>query len=206
LGNPQRPLLAIVAGSKVSTKLTILKSLAAKVDQLIVGGGIANTFLLAAGKPIGKSLAEPDLIGEARAVIELMKARGAEVPLPEDVVVANDLAAQGRSACSSSISSRRAPKRLRWPLPARRLSPSPAAVTRSPLSRSSASPTRCRTSPPAAARFSSSSRAESCPPSRSWRNGRPARKRRAASARSGKAGKERQAAGGRARFDPRPRI
>jgi phosphoglycerate kinase len=97
LGNPQRPLLAIVAGSKVSTKLTILKSLAAKVDQLIVGGGIANTFLLAAGKPIGKSLAEPDLIGEARAVIELMKARGAEVPLPEDVVVANDLAAQARA-------------------------------------------------------------------------------------------------------------
>ena len=97
LGNPQRPLLAIVAGSKVSTKLTILKSLAAKVDQLIVGGGIANTFLLAAGKPIGKSLAEPDLIDEARAVIELMKARGAEVPLPEDVVVANDLAAQARA-------------------------------------------------------------------------------------------------------------
>ena len=97
LGNPARPLLAIVAGSKVSTKLTILKSLAAKVDQLIVGGGIANTFLLAAGKPIGKSLAEPDLKDEAKAIIEMMKARGAEVPLPADVVVAGDLAAQARA-------------------------------------------------------------------------------------------------------------
>jgi phosphoglycerate kinase len=97
LGNPARPLVAIVAGAKVSTKLTILKSLAAKVDQLIVGGGIANTFLLAAGLPIGKSLAEPDLAGEARAVIDMMKARGAQVPLPEDVVVAGDLSAQARA-------------------------------------------------------------------------------------------------------------
>ena len=97
LGNPARPLLAIVAGSKVSTKLTILKSLAAKVDQLIVGGGIANTFLLAAGKPIGKSLAEPDLKSEAQTIIDMMKARGAEVPLPADVVVAGDLAAQARA-------------------------------------------------------------------------------------------------------------
>jgi phosphoglycerate kinase len=96
LGNPARPLVAIVAGSKVSTKLTILKSLAAKVDQLIVGGGIANTFLLAAGKPIGKSLAEPGLKGEAQAIIDMMKARGAEVPLPADVVVAGDLSAQAR--------------------------------------------------------------------------------------------------------------
>ncbi|WP_460486930.1 phosphoglycerate kinase, partial [Curvibacter fontanus] len=72
---PKRPLVAIVAGSKVSTKLTILKSLAANVDQLIVGGGIANTFMLAAGLKIGKSLAEPDLLGEARAVIDIMKAR-----------------------------------------------------------------------------------------------------------------------------------
>jgi phosphoglycerate kinase len=88
LAQPRRPLLAIVAGSKVSTKLSILRSLAAKVDGLIVGGGIANTFLLAAGLPIGKSLAEPDLVGEARAVIEAMKARGAEVPIPVDVVVA----------------------------------------------------------------------------------------------------------------------
>ncbi len=96
-GNPARPLVAIVAGSKVSTKLTILKSLAAKVDQLIVGGGIANTFLLAAGKPIGKSLAEPDLKGEAQAILDMMKARGAQVPLPEDVVVAGDLSAQARA-------------------------------------------------------------------------------------------------------------
>ena len=97
LGDPARPLVAIVAGSKVSTKLTILKSLAAKVDQLIVGGGIANTFLLAAGQPIGKSLAEPDLKGEAQAIIDMMKARGAEVPLPADVIVAGDLAAQARA-------------------------------------------------------------------------------------------------------------
>ncbi|MDE2276926.1 MAG: phosphoglycerate kinase [Burkholderiales bacterium] len=88
LSAPRRPLLAIVAGSKVSTKLTILQSLAAKVDGLIVGGGIANTFLLAAGLPIGKSLAEPDLVGQARAVIEAMKARGAAVPMPVDVVTA----------------------------------------------------------------------------------------------------------------------
>jgi phosphoglycerate kinase len=97
LGNPARPLVAIVAGAKVSTKLTILKSLAAKVDQLIVGGGIANTFLLAAGLPIGKSLAEPDLKGEAQAIISMMKARGAQVPLPGDVVVAGDLSAQARA-------------------------------------------------------------------------------------------------------------
>ena len=97
LGNPARPLVAIVAGSKVSTKLTILKTLAAKVDQLIVGGGIANTFMLASGMRIGKSLAEPDLVGEAQAVIDAMKARGASVPLPEDVIVANELAAMARA-------------------------------------------------------------------------------------------------------------
>ena len=88
LAQPRRPLVAIVAGSKVSTKLTILQSLAKNVDQLIVGGGIANTFMLAAGLPIGQSLAEPGLVGEARAVIEAMKARGAEVPIPTDVVTA----------------------------------------------------------------------------------------------------------------------
>jgi phosphoglycerate kinase len=88
LANPKRPLAAIVAGSKVSTKLTILQALAKNVDQLIVGGGIANTFMLAAGMKIGKSLAEPDLVGEAKAVIEAMKARGAEVPIPTDVVCA----------------------------------------------------------------------------------------------------------------------
>jgi phosphoglycerate kinase len=88
LAKPDRPLVAIVAGAKVSTKLTILQSLAGKVDGLIVGGGIANTFLLAAGLPIGKSLAEPDLVNDAKAVIEAMKARGAEVPIPVDVVCA----------------------------------------------------------------------------------------------------------------------
>ncbi len=90
---PKRPLVAIVAGSKVSTKLTILKALADKVDQLIVGGGIANTFMLAAGLKIGKSLAEPDLLPEAKAVIEAMKARGAAVPIPTDVVTAKTFAA-----------------------------------------------------------------------------------------------------------------
>ncbi|HCY16071.1 MAG TPA: phosphoglycerate kinase, partial [Curvibacter sp.] len=93
LQNPKRPLVAIVAGSKVSTKLTILKSLANKVDQLIVGGGIANTFMLAAGLKIGKSLAEPDLLAEARAVIDAMAARGAEVPIPTDVVTAKEFKA-----------------------------------------------------------------------------------------------------------------
>jgi phosphoglycerate kinase len=93
LANPKRPLVAIVAGSKVSTKLTILQSLAKNVDQLIVGGGIANTFLQAVGLPIGKSLSEPDLVNEARTVIEAMKARGAEVPIPTDVVVAKTFAA-----------------------------------------------------------------------------------------------------------------
>ena len=90
---PKRPLIAIVAGSKGSTKLTILESLSKNVDGLIVGGGIANTFMLAAGLKIGKSLAEADLVGAAKAVIEAMKARGAEVPIPEDVVVAKTFAA-----------------------------------------------------------------------------------------------------------------
>ena len=86
LSQPKRPMVAIVAGSKVSTKLTILKSLASKVDQLVVGGGIANTFLAAMGKPIGKSLSEPGLVNEAKEIIAMMKARGAEVPIPVDVV------------------------------------------------------------------------------------------------------------------------
>jgi phosphoglycerate kinase len=94
LANPKRPLVAIVAGSKVSTKLTILQSLAKNVDQLVVGGGIANTFLLAAGLPIGKSLAEPALLDQAKAVMAAMKARGAEVPIPTDVVVAKTFAAE----------------------------------------------------------------------------------------------------------------
>ena len=97
LANPKRPLAAIVAGSKVSTKLTILKSLAQNVDQLIVGGGIANTFMLAAGLSIGKSLAEADLVDEAKAVIEAMKARGAEVPIPTDVVTAKTFAADAQA-------------------------------------------------------------------------------------------------------------
>jgi phosphoglycerate kinase len=93
LANPKRPLVAIVAGSKVSSKLTILQALAKNVDQLIVGGGIANTFMLAAGLNIGKSLAEPGLLAEAKAVIEAMKARGAEVPIPTDVVTAKTFSA-----------------------------------------------------------------------------------------------------------------
>jgi len=93
LGEPKRPLVAIVGGSKVSTKLSILRSLADRVDQLVVGGGIANTFLLAAGLPIGKSLAEPDQVEEARAVMDLMKSRGAEVPIPTDVVCAKSFGA-----------------------------------------------------------------------------------------------------------------
>ena len=93
LAHPKRPLLAIVAGSKVSTKLSILQSLAKNVDGLIVGGGIANTFLLAEGLPIGKSLAEPALLDEAKAVITAMKARGAAVPIPVDVVTAKEFKA-----------------------------------------------------------------------------------------------------------------
>ncbi len=97
LHSPARPLVAIVGGAKVSTKLTILKTLAEKVDQLIVGGGIANTFLLAAGKRIGESLAEPEMVREAQQVMDLMKARGAEVPLPVDVVVADEVSALARA-------------------------------------------------------------------------------------------------------------
>lgn len=97
LGNPQRPLVAIVAGSKVSTKLTILGELAKKVDQLIVGGGIANTFMLAQGMNIGKSLAEPDLVAEAKRIIGQIAAKGGSVPLPTDVVCAKELAAQAEA-------------------------------------------------------------------------------------------------------------
>ena len=97
LANPKRPLIAIVAGSKVSSKLTILKALAEKVDELIVGGGIANTFMLAKGLSIGKSLAEPDLVNEAREIMDMMEKRGAHVPIPEDVVVANELSPLARA-------------------------------------------------------------------------------------------------------------
>jgi phosphoglycerate kinase len=93
LANPKRPLVAIVAGSKVSTKLTILKSLAARVDQLIVGGGIANTFMHAAGLPVGKSLCEADLASEANEIAAMMKARGAAVPIPVDAVCGKAFAA-----------------------------------------------------------------------------------------------------------------
>ncbi len=102
LAAPKRPLLAIVAGSKVSTKLTILQSLSKNVDGLIVGGGIANTFMLAAGLKIGKSLAEPDLVADARAVIEAMKARGAEVPIPVDVVCAKTFAADATATVKAA--------------------------------------------------------------------------------------------------------
>ena len=97
LSDPKRPLVAIVAGSKVSTKLSILRSLASKVDLLIVGGGIANTFMLASGLAIGKSLAEPSLVDEAQAIMQIMHSRGASVPIPEDVVVANELSPMARA-------------------------------------------------------------------------------------------------------------
>jgi phosphoglycerate kinase len=97
LGQPARPLVAIVAGSKVSTKLTILKTLADKVDNLIVGGGIANTFMLAAGLKIGKSLAEADLVDDAKAIIDMMAKRGASVPIPTDVVCAKEFSATAQA-------------------------------------------------------------------------------------------------------------
>jgi phosphoglycerate kinase len=96
LASPKRPLMAIVGGSKVSTKLTVLESLSGKVDQLVVGGGIANTFLLAAGKKIGKSLAEHDLVEQARAVMAKVK-----VPLPTDVVVATEFKADAKATIKS---------------------------------------------------------------------------------------------------------
>jgi phosphoglycerate kinase len=97
LDKPARPLVAIVGGSKVSTKLTILAALAEKVDQLIVGGGIANTFLLAAGQKIGKSLAEPELVSEAKKIMDIMRAKGGAVPLPTDVVCAKEFAATAQA-------------------------------------------------------------------------------------------------------------
>ncbi|SAI65679.1 phosphoglycerate kinase [Bordetella ansorpii] len=102
LNEPKRPLVAIVGGSKVSTKLSILQSLAGKVDQLVVGGGIANTFMLAAGLPIGKSLAEPDQIEQARAVIDLMAKRGAAVPIPVDVVCAKAFGADAEATTKAA--------------------------------------------------------------------------------------------------------
>jgi phosphoglycerate kinase len=106
LANPKRPLVAIVAGSKVSTKLTVLDALSKKVDFLIVGGGIGNTFMLAAGLPIGKSLAEADLVGEAKKIIDGMRSRGTDVPIPADVVCAKELSpdAQAVTKASSAVS------------------------------------------------------------------------------------------------------
>ena len=97
LGNPKRPLVAIVGGSKVSTKLTVLENLLGKVDKLIVGGGIANTFLAAAGRPIGKSLYEADMVDIARGLLERSRATGVEIPLPSDVVVAKEFAASAEA-------------------------------------------------------------------------------------------------------------
>jgi phosphoglycerate kinase len=102
LASPEHPLVAIVGGSKVSTKLSVLKNLASTVDRLIVGGGIANTFMHAAGQPIGKSVAEPDLLGQARAVIDAMAARGAEVPLPLDVVVASEFKPEAKATVKAA--------------------------------------------------------------------------------------------------------
>ncbi|CAP43965.1 phosphoglycerate kinase [Bordetella petrii] len=102
LHEPKRPLVAIVGGSKVSTKLSILQSLADKVDQLVVGGGIANTFMLAAGLSIGKSLAEPDQVDQARAVIDMMKARGADVPIPTDVVCAKSFSVDAQATVKAA--------------------------------------------------------------------------------------------------------
>jgi phosphoglycerate kinase len=106
LEKPARPLVAIVGGAKVSTKLTILAALAEKVDQLIVGGGIANTFMLAMGQKIGKSLAEPELVGEAKKIMESIKAKGGTVPVPSDVVCAKELSATARAEpkASSNVS------------------------------------------------------------------------------------------------------
>jgi len=97
LESPKRPLVAIVGGSKVSTKLTILAQLARKVDQLIVGGGITNTFMLASGMKIGKSLCEPDLVEEAKKVMAQIRAKGGNVPLPVDVIVAKELSATAKA-------------------------------------------------------------------------------------------------------------
>lgn len=98
LKNPKRPLVAIVGGSKVSTKLTVLEALSGLVDQLIVGGGIANTFIAAEGNNVGKSLYEPDLIPEATRLIAQAKARGAIIPVPSDVVVATEFSEQATAS------------------------------------------------------------------------------------------------------------
>ena len=102
LQSPARPLLAIVAGSKVSTKLELLSSLVGKVDQLIVGGGIANTFMAALGLPVGKSLFEPDLLDTAKSILADAKSRGADIPIPTDVVVAKAFAADAEATVKAA--------------------------------------------------------------------------------------------------------
>jgi phosphoglycerate kinase len=102
LERPARPLVAIVAGAKVSTKLAVLGALAEKVDRLIPGGGIANTFMLAAGMKIGKSLAEPDLVGEAQKIAARLRGKGSEVPLPADVVCAKEFSAMAKAVIKSA--------------------------------------------------------------------------------------------------------
>ncbi len=97
LAKPRRPLAVIVGGSKVSTKLDLLNNLAEIADQIIIGGGIANTFLAAAGHPVGKSLCETDMLDTARAIRAKIQARGGDIPLPEDVVVATEISAEARA-------------------------------------------------------------------------------------------------------------
>ena len=149
LAAPKRPLVAIVAGSKVSTKLTILQSLVRNVDGLIVGGGIANTFMKAAGMKIGKSLAEADLVGEAQAVIDAMRARGAEVPIPVDVVCAKAFKADARATVKDVdddliLASARRPRHC-WPTSSRPPAPS-SGTARSVCSTSTRSPRAQRAS------------------------------------------------------------
>ena len=204
LQQPARPLVAIVGGSKISTKLMVLESLLERVDQLIVGGGIANTFLAATGVRVGKSLCETDMLDVALRLMDKARARGTAIPLPTDVVVAKEFAstahadvragersARGRDdprhrsrhlrsrappcctppapssgtvrwACSSSSSSARARAPSPRRSPAARPSRSPAAAIPWPPSRSTASKTVFPTSPPAAVRSSSSSKARRC--------------------------------------------
>ncbi len=198
LANPARPLLAIVAGSKVSTKLELLSSLVGKVDQLIVGGGIANTFIAAEGHGVGKSLVENDLLETARSIDAAARARSAEIPLPVDVVVAPAFAADAPATIKAvdavgaddmilDIGPQTAAQyaaliaragTVVWngpvgvfefdafgkgaPSPRPAHSPSPAVATPWPRWTSTASPTRSATSPLAAARSWSSSRARPC--------------------------------------------
>ena len=212
LAAPARPLVAIVAGSKVSTKLAILQSLATKVDRLIVGGGIANTFLLGAGLPIGKSLAEPALLGEARAVSEAMRSRGAEVPVPVDVVTAKEFKADAAATVKpvaaveaddlildigpadrgdAGRDARSRPARSsgtgRWACSSS--TPSPPAPRpspgRSPRRRRSASPaaaTRWRRSPSTASRRTSATSRPAAAPFSKCSKARPCRRSRSSNA------------------------